>query len=343
MKRIAIAVLGVSALLVSALSPYTASAASNSLGVNPRRDYVVKAGDKFNDTLVVSNLSRTEDLNITIRIIDFEAKDQTGTPSLLLKRQDPTRWSLKPYLTLPKTVKVAAGKSADVPFTIDIPKSVGAGSFYSAVQYSSDGAGGEKNVSLASSSATLMFVRVPGEAKNSLTLEKFGPFTPNEDRSNGVYGTFFGSTTPKYLSYALNNTGNVAEQPSGSVILKDIFGKEVKVIEDANPSKNVVLIDQTRRIDLCMNEEFTNKKDPETGRMVETTTCHDMSFKPGRYTATLALLYGDNGSSSRELNATATFWYLPAWFVILATLALGAVGGLVYFIVRKLKRRGGRR
>ncbi|HSH55426.1 MAG TPA: hypothetical protein VK983_01210 [Candidatus Limnocylindrales bacterium] len=345
MKRITVTALSILVLMLSAMPSGSVSAASNSLGVNPRRDYVVKAGDELTETLVVSNLSKTEDLNITVRIVDFEAKDQTGSPSLLLKRQEPTRWSLKPYITLPKTVTVAAGKSTDVPFTITIPKDTGAGSFYSAIQYSTDGGDSGQNVTLASSSATLMFVRVPGEARNNLTLENFGAFTPNADRSSGAYATFYGSAAPKYLSYALNNKGNVAEQPVGSVSLKNMFGKEVSIIEDANPSKNIVLIDQTRRIDLCLNEERGERKDPDTGRTVETVDCKDFKLMPGRYTAQLALLYGDNGSSSRELNATASFWYLPAWSIILLVVVLALIAGLVYFIVRKLKggRRGARR
>ena len=54
------------------------SAASNSLGVNPRRDYTIKAGDKVSGTLSVSNLSKTDDLVINIDVIDFGAKNETA-------------------------------------------------------------------------------------------------------------------------------------------------------------------------------------------------------------------------------------------------------------------------
>lgn len=345
MKVFRLVVLSMGALIFSVMSSpgVHAQTSSNSLGVNPRRDYVINAGETVNEVLVVSNLSKTADLNIKIRIVDFEGKNQTGSPSLLLKREEPTAWSLKPYLTLPKTVKIPAGKSADVPFTITIPKSVGAGSLYSAIQYSTDGGNGDRNVSLTSSTATLMFVRVPGEAKNDLTLQKFGPFTPNADNADGLFGTFYSATKPKYLSYVLKNNGNVAEQPAGSVSLKNIFGKEVKLFENANPSKSIVLIDQTRRFDLCLNEERTDRKDAETGRNIEEVKCNDFNLQPGRYTATMALIYGDNGSSSREINAVSTFWYLPVWFLIIVALGIAALVGAVLFVLRKMKRGGARR
>lgn len=342
MKRSLMTLMSFIAIAIAIATPLQASAASNSLGVNPRRDYVIKPGEKVSDTLYVTNLSKTEDLVINIRAVDFGPKNKTGSPNLLLKQTEPTRWSLKPYLTVAKDVTIPAGKSADVPFTVSIPANVGAGSYYSAIQYSTGRAGSETNLSLTSSSATLMFVRVPGEAKSSLVLDRFGVFTPDSEKVGGVYGSFFSATAPKYLAVELTNKGNVAEQPSGSIIVKDIFGKEVKTYEKVNPNNNVVLIEQTRRLDVCLNEEFTERKDKETNRTIEETICHDSNLKPGRYTADLTMLYGDNGNSSQEVKSSATFWYLPVWFLALVALGLTAVTFAVLYVLRKLKR-GGRR
>lgn len=317
-----------------------ASAASNSLGVNPRRDYTIKSGEKINDTLFVTNLSKTDDLVVDIQLIDFSAKDETGSPTLLLGQKEPARWSLKPYMTIAKNYTIAAGKSAEVPFTISIPANVGAGSYYSAVKYSTSGQESEDNVSLTSSSATLMFIRVPGEAKDILKLKDFGAFTPDASGNSGTYGSLYAGSAPKYLSYRLTNEGNVAEQPTGSVQIKDMFGKQVKLFENANPGNNIVLIDQTRRINLCINEDKINRKDAESGRNVEEVKCNNSGLSPGRYTAQLAIIYGDNGSSSHELRDVASFWYLPIWFVILSIAVLAAVAGLIWYGIRKFTRRG---
>ncbi|HEX8226799.1 MAG TPA: hypothetical protein VF572_02930 [Candidatus Saccharimonadales bacterium] len=341
---VALCVLTVTSLGVST----PAGAASNSLGVNPRRDYTVKSGDKLSDTLYVTNLSKTDALNIDIQLIDFSAQDETGSPKLLLAQTEPTRWSLKPYLTIAKNVKIDAGKSAEIPFTIAIPASVGAGSYYGAIKYSANGENGNNNnVSLTSSSATLVFVRVPGEANDALRLKEFGAFTPDRTGKGGDFGKLYMGAPPKYLAYRLTNTGNVAEQPGGSVELKNVFGKQVKVFEKANPNNSTVLIDQTRRIDLCFNEEKTKRNDPASGREIEESKCNDSGLAPGRYTAKLAVLYGDsnNGSSSHELGSVISFWYLPVWFLVVLALGVLLLAAIVWALIRKLsgKGRGGYR
>ncbi len=321
-------------------APLRVNAASNSLGVNPRRDYTIKPGETVKDTLNVSNLNKQEPLVISIRTLDFESKDETGAPGLLLKRTEPTRWSLKPYLKFPESLTIPAGKSVDVPVSITMPANIGAGSYYSAINYAVAADGGESNVSLASSSVSLLFVRVPGETRSTLTLEDFGAFTPSQDFTSGAYGKFFSATKPKYVSYTLKNLGNIAEQPTGSMEIKNIFGKQVKMLEDVNPNKSLVIIEQTRRIDVCLNEAQVTKKNNATNSDEQVKECNDMSLMPGRYTANLSLFYGDNGTASQEISETATFWYLPVWFIIAVAVVLLIIGIAVRSLVNKVRSVG---
>lgn len=340
MKKAGIFLSSLLMLAAVLITPSTASAAANSIGVNPRRDYTLNPGDTINETLFINNIDKAEELNVKIEVIDFKPQNETGTPSLLIKATEPTRWSLKPYLKIAKTYNIAAGKSIEAPFTISIPKELGAGSYYSAIRYSAVNPETGENVSLSSSAVTLIFVRVAGEARSSLTLEDFGAFTPSEDLTSGVFATFYGSAKPKYISYKIRNNGNVAEQPSGSILIKDIFGKEYKLIQDANPNKNLVLIGQTRRVDVCLNEVRKTVKNPDTGSDVDEVTCNAPQLKPGRYTISLGLVYGANGNGSQELGGTATFWYLPAWFIIAVAVAILVIFLYVRSSVRKLSDRG---
>lgn len=317
------------------------SAASNSLGVNPRRDYTIKSGETVTDKIFVRNLSQTEDLTLSIDLIDFQAQGKTGAPALLLKQNQPTRWSLKPYMTIQKSATIGAAKSMDIPFTITIPKNVGAGSYYSAIRYSAANQNGKSNLSLSGSSTSLIFVRVPGQAKDSLQMTNFGAFTPNSDGTSGTYASFYGATAPKYLAYELKNAGNVAEQPSGSILVKDIFGKQVKLYQNANPNDNLVLIDQTRRFDFCLNPQKVTKT--VNGVKADVEQCNDFGFKPGRYTVALDLFYGTNGSSSKEINATASFWYLPAWFIVAVIVLLLLIAGVIWLIVNAVRNSRGRK
>ena len=336
MKRIGILIASF-LLLGTVIMQGTAAAASRAIGVNPRRDYTLSPGETKSDTIFVTNLNQTEELTAKIEIIDFGSQNQTGSPALLLKATEPTKWSLKPYLSMPDGYKIPAGKSAEIPFTISIPEGLGAGSYYSAIRFMADSANEGSNVSLTSSAATLMFIRVTGETRSSLTLEKLGAFTPNKDMTDGVYGTFFSATAPKYLSYLLKNNGNVAEQPTGSLLIRNIFGKQVQVIENANPGKNLVLIDQIRRIDVCLNEERKDVKNPETGNMVEEVICNPAKLMPGIYKAQLGLVYGDSGNASQEIKATATFWYLPVWFIIAAALGIALLAFAIWKLVHNIK------
>lgn len=325
------------ALFGPLLIPMQANAASNGLGVNPRRDYTIAPGDSVKDTLVVSNLNKTEDLFINIQPLDFTATDQTGAPQLLLKQKTPTRWSLKPYLTIAESYTIKAGQSAEIPFTVSIPKNVGAGSYYTAIRYSAGGNNQQSNLNLSSASTSLIFVRVSGQARSELTMKDFGTFVPDADFVNGSYKTFFGSTQPKYISYTLKNNGNLAEQPKGSVQVKNMFGRQVAMLENMNPNRQLVIIDQTRRIDVCIkapdNANLTNTENS----VEEIANCKNPNLAPGRYTATAAILYGDQNNGSKEIRATASFWYLPAWFIVLSLAALSIIAFTVWVLVKKIR------
>lgn len=342
MKKLGVLLTALLITVVSVAAPNAAFAASNAIGVNPRRDYVIQPGDKINDTLSVTNLNKQDDLTIKIQVIDFGAQNETGAPALMLNAKQPTKWSLKPYLTISGQYTIGAGKSVDVPFSIAIPKNLGAGSYYSAIRYSAVNPQTGENLNLTSSAATLIFVRVPGQAKSSLTLEQFGAFTPDKNQVDGVFGSFYSATKPKYLSYRLRNNGNVAEQPKGSILIQNMFGKQVKLIQNANPNNNLVLLGQTRRIDVCINEDRKQVKDPTTNSTVDKVTCNNPNLLPGRYTVKLDLLYGDSndGNSTQEIRTTATFWYLPVWFIIAVVAAIAIIAGIIYWIIRKIKNRG---
>lgn len=340
MKRFSSLLMALIAVLAIVAIPLRVHAASNSLGVNPRRDYTIKPGETVQDVLSVSNLNKTEPLTIAIRILDFEAKDQTGAPELQLTRKEPTRWSLKPYIKIATSQTIPAGKSVEIPVSITMPATIGAGSYYSAIHYAVSAGEDSGNVSLASSSVSLLFVRVPGEARSVLKLEQLGAFTPSQDFTSGAYGSFFSAAKPKYVSYSLKNLGNIAEQPTGSMELTNMFGKTVKVYDEINPNKNLVLIDQTRRIDLCLNEVEVTKKNKLTGNPEEVKECQELNLTPGRYKTKISVMYGTNGTPSQEIRETAAFWYLPAWFLIAVAVGLLMVAAFVRSSVHKLQDRG---
>lgn len=305
-------------------------AQSNGLGVTPRVSLTSRPGGTIRDSLRVSNLSSNQPLNLRVNIIDFRPAGETGTPQLI---RDPnaeqTPWSLKPFLTIPETFTVPAGQSANVPFTIKFPDNVGAGSYYSAIEYEAVGATDEQRVNIAASSATLVFINVEGNAAELLNLLDFGA------SDNGKIKSIF-SEPPQTFGYRLKNGGNLNESPAGSIVVKNMFGDIKANIDNINPKNELALIGQTRRFEVCY------PKSTETTEIVKAENCQRLKLLPGRYTAELVMLYGQNGQPVRQIGAKASFWYLPTWFVALLVIVLAAlawVGYRTYSRFNRPKRR----
>lgn len=336
-KRCSRGVLVVLTLCVLGL-PGAVHAQSDGLGISPRKDYTIRPGSKMTDTLYLSNLSKNQPLQVAIRVVDFKAQDQTGTPALqLASNAQQTSWSLRPFIHIPATVSVAAGQYANVPFTISIPKGQGAGSYYSAIEYTAQTTGGKSTLNVAASSATLVFVTVPGQAHELLNYENFGAFVPNVQTGLGTYKTWFFGAAPQELAYTLQNNGDVAEDPQGSIVVKNIFGRTVKVIQKANPRNSLALIGQTRLFQACLS----NTQQPV--RAVTTTSelaCGDAGLWPGYYNVQLTALYGISGGTSQAVAATATFWYVPWWSLAAFILILAVLAICVGLIYRRLEAHG---
>ncbi len=331
MKKIT-RVVSLIAAFAALLATSTVQAQSNGLGISPRKDYTIQAGKAVNDTLYISNLSLNQDLQVSIRVIDFGATDETGTPALQLDDKQPsTPWSLKSFIKVQNSVKIAAGKSVNIPISVTIPAKQGAGSYYSAIEYTAQNPETKEKVNIAASTVSLVFATVPGEAKEQLTLKKFGMYASNEKGTDGAFQSLFLGTTPREFAYRLQNDGNIAEQPSGSLVVKNIFGRTVKEVENANPKRQLVLIGQTRRIQACLKSSVLASKAP--GQDSQQTICDDPGLMPGRYTAQIALYYGLNGQNTQEILASTSFWYIPWWSVVgllILLLVLAGFGWLIY-------------
>ena len=335
-KSIIIAGLSVFIFASSLLSAMPAAAQSSaSLSIVPKKNYVIESGKSIKDTLTIRNLDSEKELLLDLRVVDFTFNDDGGTPKLMLAEDAPqTPWSLKPFLKVPKSIVVAPKSSKTVDINVSIPKNRTAGSFYSAIVYSS-GSPANGNVGLSASGVTLVFTSIPGDVKENLTLEKFGGYHAQTTTTKGDY-FFLTSKKPESLAYTLKNEGNVTEAPVGSITLRDIFGKE-RTIGDVNPNSSLALIGQTRTFTSCI--DLQDKTAEFNGGTAKSTACASPNLWPGLYTAKLDLFYGQNGNRTQEITSTASFWYLPWWFVIAFIVILLALTYFVWRIVQKIKGR----
>lgn len=335
MKRFKSTVLAALAVLVTvALIPIqTVEAQSAALSIPPKKNYIVDPGQNIDDTLLIRNIDNQMPLQLFLRVIDFSYTDEGGTPKLMIDRNAPqTTWSAKPFLSVPESVEVPAGGSLSIPVSVNVPANQGAGSFYSAIVYSTSAPDGG-NVGLAASGVTLAFISIPGKVNEDLQLKKLGAYDLSANESSDGY-RFITGGDPKAIGYTLQNNGNVTASPIGSITLKDIFGRET-VINDINPNGSLALIGQTRTFTACIKIKEVDVN--VAGSTAAGKTCDNSGLWPGLYAVTADLFYGQNGNNTNEIVKTAYFWYLPLWFIVAVIIILLIIAYYVFKIVRKIK------
>jgi hypothetical protein len=307
---------------------------SAAMSITPKKTYLIEAGKSVDDTLIIRNLDTSSALNLTLNVVDFTFTDNGGTPKLFL---DPgasqTTWSLKPYLTVPKSVTIPAGGSKTLQINVSIPKGHGAGSYYSAIVYSSGAPTGTGNVGLSASGVTLVFTQIPGQVTENLTLKKLGIYDDSAKGNLSGY-QFITDKQPTTIGYTLSNSGNVTESPAGSITLKDLFGRETK-IADVNPTGSLALIGQTRTYNACI--KLASQQVDFNGSKTTASACVNPGLWPGYYRVSLDLFYGQNGNLTKEITGTASFWYLPLWFVITFLVLLVIVVIVVWRLYMKIR------
>jgi hypothetical protein len=316
-----VTVLSIAVLGVPAAFAATASQSSNDgMKVSPvRTDLVMSPGQTRTVTVMLENVTTT---NGSYNVItnDFQAKDETGAPSLLLNGATNVKHGLKAYMSVPKTIAVNAGQEKQVTVNITMPANIAGGGYYGAVRFvpASTNQGGA-NVSLSGSVASLILVSVPGNVTEDLQIASFSA-------SHGTSsGSFF--TTNKDLSATVRfrNNGNVQEQPFGKILLK----KGSKTlgsyeINNSDPRGNV-LPDSIRRFDVPLKGIG--------------------SF--GKYTLQGNFGYGNKG---QLVSASTTFYVVPLALliivivivVLLLALLIGGPRAVKRYNQRVLKRAGRR-
>lgn len=336
LKSIVTSALVFAATVAFAMPGESVSAASSSaLSIVPKKNYTIEPGKSVKDKLTIRNLDASVPLQLTLRVVDFTFTDDGGTPKLFLAQDAPqTTWSLKPFMTVPKSVTVAPSSSKTLDMNIAIPAKHGAGSYYSAIVYSS-GSGEGGNVGLSASGVTLAFVSIPGKVKEDLQLQKFGAYREAVANHPAEFLTITGDE-PRMMAFNVKNNGNVTEAPVGSITLKDMYGHQT-VITDVNPNGSLALIGQSRTFTSCIKLKDENVT--LNGTKTKTKTCDSPGLWPGYYTATANLFYGQNGNNTQEVTKSASFWYLPLWFVIAVIAILLLIAYIIWRVVNVIRRK----
>ena len=296
----------------SSILPGSATAATsggNGMKVSPvTTNLTINPGETQVVTVNVQNITNVTS-TLQVAINDFTAEGETGNPALIL---DPGQYapvhSLKRFVAPIPDITLAAGQSKAIKVEITIPKGTSGGGYYGAVRFAPATINQANNVTLSSSVASLILVRVPGNFKEQLNLASIDV----RGGANGSPSVFFTSNQNLYAAIRFQNTGDVQEQPFGKVLLKS-GSSDLASYEINDATRGNVLPDSIRK--------FTVKLD-KVGWF-------------GKYTVTGNFGYGTNG---QLLSGETTFYVVPMPAIIGVLLLLGAILFLIFGFPR-LKRQ----
>ena len=277
---------------------------------------MVEPGEVFKSQVKVTNeFNKTRIFYVYLR--DFKSEGESGTAKLVIPGTEEGYYLASWIDVDSKGIELAPGQERIVPFTVNVPENVGPGGYFGAIilgteppriqqQNEEKGAG----MSIAQQTASLLLLRVRGDVLEEAHVREF-----NTDKD------FY--NTPFLVDFLIRieNTGNVHIKPHGAISIKNMFGKEVRVLK-INEKGGNILPHSIRRF----NENIWEGKS---------------AF--GKYTATLGVTYGvsvdKGGQGKNSLVAIKTFWIIPWRIIIPVFLALLFISGIFIFLIKLYKNK----
>lgn len=267
-------------------------------------------GTTVKATISLRDISSTN-LFVTSSFNDFIAGGEDGTPKILLDDETTSAYSLKSWVAPISTLTLKPREIKTVTITINVPQNASPGGYYGVVRFTGtppdlEGAG----VSLSASLGSLILLKVNGDAKEELGVEEF--YASHDGRK----GTLF-EAAPIDFTERLKNTGNIQEQPSGLVTVKDMFNNVVATLPINQPPRDI-LPDSIRKFDQPLDETVIGNK---------------ILF--GLYHADLSVTYGAN---KQTITSSLTFWVIPYTLIaiIVAALVVGFIA--LRFAIKRYNR-----
>lgn len=282
-------------LSLVSINTYAQSNENINISVTPQLiEISATPGDsESNNVRLINNSDEPVRLEAEVRDILPEGEEGSYIPT-----EDRTTYSLSQWATItPDSAIIPAGGSQDFTVTLDFPENAEPGSHFATALFTTvpqannaEGAGAQVQQELA---LPVLLAKVAGDITEEASVVEF---KSTKD--------FWTNENPITFETRVENTGNVHFKPSGTIVIKNMFGKEVAKlpIEQKN-----VLPDSIRKL---------------------TTEWQDPGLRLGQYTADLSLVYGEN---DEIITASTDFVVFPYQTVVPAALIVIA---LLYILVR---------
>lgn len=277
----------------------------------PIVNLTVNPGQTATVAIYLRDVAKTN-LIVTGQANDFVAAGEDGTPKLLLDGDSSSPYSMKSWVTSLPSLNLIPQEIKAMTVTLKVPKDASPGGHYGVIRFTAtppdlQGTG----VSLSASLGALMLVTVTGKISEDMSIAEFSA------NQNGHTGSFF-EAPPIDLVERIKNNGNIHEEPTGQIIIKDMLGRTFAGINVNSPPHNI-LPASTRKFDEVLDEHVYGKA---------------MMF--GRYTADLKITYG---ASKTVLTSQISFWVIP--YKLILGIIIGAI--VAFFLLRVAIRGYNRR
>lgn len=245
---------------------------------------------------------------VSSQLNDFTAKGDDGTPQLLLDEGQSSPYALKQWIDPIPEVTLKPKQVQSVPVTIRVPKDAAPGGYYAVVRYTTRAPEiKDTGVALSLSLGTLIFLRVNGDAKEELAIDQF---YASKDASSG----WLFEAAPVDFSVKFKNSGNVHEQPTGQIVITDMYNNKVATV-NVNLRRDNILPSSSRKFTQALDSAVIGDK---------------ILF--GQYKAEIKVTYGASGQT---LTSNLSFWVIPWRTIILGIILLVSA----FFAIRYGLRR----
>lgn len=261
-------------------------------------------GQTIQTQVRVRNTTNTS-LRVSTIVEDFIIGDDGRTPVPVVDQTD-SRWSLAQWIELPESSSIIpAGGTQTLPVIIRVPENALPGGRYAMIMHEPSGnqaktTSGETvgQTGVQQRVGTLVYLRVNGDVKEEAFIRN-------------VKVPMFQEFGPVPLSFDVENLSDIHIRPQVSVSVKNMFGIE------------------RSRVNIETQNVF-----PYTLRTFETNWDQVWAF--GRYTAMIAVTYGERGQT---VQAVAHFWVVPLKLLLAIGVVVLAMVGIGVAIRRHLRHR----
>ncbi len=283
-------------------------AQTQSLSVTPPLIQLsLERGGVWQSSVKVVNPNPYE-LTVYAEVVDFEAAGELGQGRFIpIIESDPEApSSLARWITLNRgPYLIPREQTVDVPFLVEVPEDAPPGGHFAAILVSTSepsSGGGPFALKTSQAVTALFFVRIEGDVIEQGIIREFRSLE-----------RFYDVPTVD-LTLRFENKGNVHLQPKGSIVIKNMWGSE----------RGIIPVNQRTHFGNVLPKSIRDFKFSWSG---------DPAFTEiGRYTASVILAFGENGSQS--VVGETTFWVLPfkATFITLGVILV--IGSLIVLMIR---------